>query len=97
MLVIPLTLFQQFNIQIKMALTPQIKQQLEQYLALMESPVTIQCNASNNREMEDLLTELISISNQISLVNAELPRAPSFQVGNRITFAGIPMGHEFTS
>jgi len=80
-----------------MALTSQIKQQLEQYLALMESPVTIQSNASNNQDLKDLLNELASISNQINLGNAELPRAPSFQVGDRITFAGVPLGHEFTS
>jgi len=28
---------------------------------------------------------------------AQLPRSPSFRVGDRITFAGVPTGHEFTS
>jgi len=80
-----------------MALDAQIKEQLEQYLALMEGPVTIKFNAGDNQEMKDLLLELAGISKQINLVNADLPRTPSFQVGDRITFAGVPMGHEFTS
>lgn len=78
-------------------LDTQIKQQLEQYLALMEGPVTIKFNAGDNAEMKDLLTELASMSSQINLVNADMPRVPSFSVGDRVTFAGVPMGHEFTS
>lgn len=78
-------------------LDTQTKQQLEQYLALMEGPVTIKFNAGNNQEMKDLLSELAGMSNLISLVNADLPRVPSFSVGDRIAFAGVPMGHEFTS
>ena len=80
-----------------MALDAQIKSQLEQYMALMEGPVTIKFNAGNNQEMKDLLTELASMSTQINLVNADLPRVPSFQIGDRVSFAGVPMGHEFTS
>jgi NADH-dependent peroxiredoxin subunit F len=78
-------------------LDTQIKSQLEQYMALMEGPVTIKFNAGSNQEMKDLLTELASMSHQINLVNADLPRIPSFQIGDRVTFAGVPMGHEFTS
>jgi NADH-dependent peroxiredoxin subunit F len=80
-----------------MALDAQIKSQLEQYLALMEGPVTIKFNAGNNAEMKDLLVELASMSSQINLVNADMPRVPSFSIGDRVTFAGVPMGHEFTS
>lgn len=75
----------------------QIKQQLEQYLQLMEGPVTIKFDAGNNAEMKELLNELASLSSNINLVNAEMPRVPSFQIGDRVTFAGVPMGHEFTS
>ena len=80
-----------------MALDAQIRQQLEQYLALMEAPVTIKFDAGDNTEMKDLLLELASMSSQIRLVNADMPRVPSFQIGDRVTFAGVPMGHEFTS
>ena len=80
-----------------MALDTQIKQQLAQYLALMEGPVTIKSSTGNNQEMAELLQELASMSPQIRVENAELGRTPSFQVGDRVTFAGVPMGHEFTS
>ena len=80
-----------------MALDAQIKQQLAQYLALMEGPVTIKSSTGDNLEMRELLTELAGMSSLIKLEDAELPRTPSFQVGDRVSFAGVPMGHEFTS
>jgi alkyl hydroperoxide reductase subunit F len=78
-------------------LDAQIKQQLEQYLALMEGDITIKISAGSNTEMTELVNELASMSSKISVEQAELPRTPSFQVGDRVTFAGVPMGHEFTS
>ena len=80
-----------------MALDVELKQQLEQYLQLMEGPVTIKFDASGNAEMAELLAEISSLSSNINLVNSNMPRVPSFQLGDRITFAGVPMGHEFTS
>ena len=78
-------------------LDTQIKQQLEQYLALMEGDITIKVSAGNNTEMTELVNELASMSNKITVKPAQLPRTPSFQIGDRVTFAGVPMGHEFTS
>lgn len=78
-------------------LDAQIKQQLEQYLALIEGDITIKVNAGNNTEMSELVTELASMSPKIGVEQAELSRTPSFQIGERVTFAGVPMGHEFTS
>ncbi len=78
-------------------LDTQIKQQLEQYLALMEGDITIKVSAGTNTEMTELVNELASMSNKIRVEQATLPRTPSFQVGDRVTFAGVPMGHEFTS
>ena len=81
-------------------LDTQIKQQLEQYLALMEGPVTIKVSAGTDvvsKEMLDLVNDIASMSPQISAVTAQLPRTPSFQIGDRVSFAGVPMGHEFTS
>ena len=80
-----------------MALDTQIKQQLEQYLALMEGDITIRVSAGDNAEMTELVNELAEMSSKIHVEQAELPRTPSFQVGDRVTFAGVPMGHEFTS
>jgi alkyl hydroperoxide reductase subunit F len=47
--------------------------------------------------MEALVTEVASMSSKITVETAQLSRTPSFQVGDRVTFAGVPMGHEFTS
>ena len=84
-----------------------IKAQLEQYLALLESQielsVSLDASAAAN-EMQDLLGEIAAMSDKISLVITEdkNSRAPSFTISQssepaRIRFAGIPMGHEFTS
>jgi alkyl hydroperoxide reductase subunit F len=80
-----------------MALDPQLKTQLQQYLGLMEGPVTIRVAAGDDQAMLSMLNEIAGMSSQITLVNDFLPRVPSFEVGNRITFAGVPTGHEFTS
>jgi alkyl hydroperoxide reductase subunit F len=37
------------------------------------------------------------MSNKITVESAQLARTPSFQIGDRVTFAGVPLGHEFTS
>jgi alkyl hydroperoxide reductase subunit F len=74
-----------------------IKQQLEQYLALMEGDVVIKVSAGDNAEMAELVNEIASMSNKITVEQAVLARTPSFQIGERVTFAGVPMGHEFTS
>ncbi|QHE54108.1 alkyl hydroperoxide reductase subunit F [Pontibacillus sp. HMF3514] len=82
-----------------------IKSQLEQYLQLMENDILLKVSAGSDdvsKEMLALVEELASMSSKINYEEAELSRTPSFSV-NRIgedtgvTFAGIPLGHEFTS
>ncbi len=83
-----------------MALEANIKQQLEQYLALMEGDITIKVSAGSDAvstEMAELVDEIAAMSNKITVESAQLARTPSFQIGERVTFAGVPMGHEFTS
>lgn len=88
-----------------MVLDAEIKSQLNQYLQLMEGDVLIKVSAGSDpvsADMLDLVDELVSMSSRIKVETAELERTPSFSV-NRIgentgvTFAGIPLGHEFTS
>lgn len=82
-----------------------IKQQLEQYLQLMEGDVVLRVSAGDDavsKEMLDLVNELASMSSRISVENVTLERTPSFSVSRPseetgIVFAGIPLGHEFTS
>ncbi len=88
-----------------MMLDADIKAQLAQYLELMEGDVLLKVSVGEDkvsREMAALVDELATMSSHIKVEMAELERTPSFSV-NRIgedtgiTFAGIPLGHEFTS
>lgn len=78
-------------------LTSEVKQQLTQYIALLEGPVVLKTSVGIDEDMEAFVNEIASMSDLISVELADLPRTPSFTVGDRITFAGVPMGHEFTS
>jgi NADH-dependent peroxiredoxin subunit F len=83
-----------------MALDANIKNQLKQYLELLEGPVEIHIRTGvdeTSREMAEFVHEIAEMSNLITVEPAQLPRMPSFRVGERVTFAGIPTGHEFTS
>ncbi|MBH0230302.1 alkyl hydroperoxide reductase subunit F [Halobacillus yeomjeoni] len=88
-----------------MVLDAQIKAQLDQYLQLMEGEVVLKVSAAEDdvsKEMQALTDELASMSSQITVEKAELKRTPSFSVNRPgedtgITFAGVPLGHEFTS
>lgn len=82
-----------------------IKSQLNQYLQLMEGDVLIKVSAGEDdvsKNMLELVNELATMSSKIKVERTQLNRTPSFSV-NRIgedtgvTFAGIPLGHEFTS
>lgn len=88
-----------------MALDAEIKSQLAQYLQLMEGDVLLKVSAGSDsvsREMLSLVEELDSMSSHIKVEKVQLERTPSFSV-NRvgddpgIVFAGVPLGHEFTS
>ena len=88
-----------------MALDVEIKSQLNQYLQLLENDIVLKVSAGSDdvsKEMLALVDELASLSSKITVEQAELTRTPSFSI-NRvgeetgITFAGVPLGHEFTS
>jgi alkyl hydroperoxide reductase subunit F len=83
-----------------------IKQQLQAYLGRLQQPIEIVAtlDASDKaQEIGELVKEIAALSDKISVRadgNARL--VPSFAIGRpgeaaRIEFAGIPMGHEFTS
>ena len=82
-----------------------IKAQLAQYLELLEGDIHLKVSAGSDNVSQDMLAlveELATMSARINVEKTELQRTPSFSV-NRIgedtgiTFAGIPLGHEFTS
>jgi alkyl hydroperoxide reductase subunit F len=83
-----------------MPLDQTIRSQLEQYLRLLEGPVAITVRAGvdeTSQAMLDLLHEIAGMTDLITIEPGQLPRTPSFRVGDRVTFAGVPTGHEFTS
>ncbi|MCM3441870.1 alkyl hydroperoxide reductase subunit F [Metabacillus halosaccharovorans] len=88
-----------------MVLDTEIKAQLGQYLQMLEGNIVLKVSAGDDKistDMLELVNELASMSSKITVEKAELTRTPSFSV-NRVgedtgvTFAGIPLGHEFTS
>lgn len=84
-----------------------IKQQLESYLQRVTQPVEIVASLNDSdasQEMRQLLQDIASMSTLITLIehHDDTGYTPSFcirRVGTemQIRFAGIPMGHEFTS
>ncbi|WP_432199568.1 alkyl hydroperoxide reductase subunit F [Anoxybacillus gonensis] len=88
-----------------MILDAEIKAQLAQYLQLMENDIVLKVSAGDDevsRDMLALVDELATMSSKIKVEKTTLERTPSFSV-NRIgeetgvVFAGVPLGHEFTS
>lgn len=82
-----------------------LKQQLEGYLVNIREPIELVASLGDDaksRELETLLTEIADLSGKIALVHADDKRKPSFMIRRAgtdigVRFAGIPMGHEFTS
>ncbi|WP_349946980.1 alkyl hydroperoxide reductase subunit F [Lacrimispora sp. BS-2] len=88
-----------------MMLDADIKNQLAEYLQLLENDVLIKISAGSDsvsKDMMALMDELTALSPGIKTEQVKLPRTPSFSINRMeedfgVTFAGIPLGHEFTS
>lgn len=86
-------------------LNDQLKSQLQQLLQLMEGEVILKASLDSDeksKELKELLDEVSAASAQITIEETDLKRTPSFSVDkpgetSGITFAGLPMGHEFNS
>ncbi len=83
-----------------------IKSQLKAYLEKLVDPIELVASldgSAKSAEMRGLLQDIASLSDKVALVeNGHDARRPSFSIGKvgedaRIRFAGLPMGHEFTS
>ena len=83
-----------------------LKAQLKSYLERVTQPIEIVASlddGAKSQEMLALLQEVASLSHQITLLdNGNDARKPSFSLNRpgadiSLRFAGIPMGHEFTS
>ncbi len=83
-----------------------IKGQLKAYLERLQQPIELVASLDDSakaQEMKSLLDDIGQLSNKVTIrLDGQEARRPSFSVGRpgeaaRIRFAGIPMGHEFTS
>lgn len=82
-----------------------LKQQLRGYLEKLVHPIELFFSAdetSASQQMRRLLDELAALSPKIAIVAQRHARTPSFGIARagetaRVRFAGIPLGHEFTS
>lgn len=83
-----------------------LKKQLQAYLEKVVQPIELVASLDDSpkaREMDELLREIAALSDKISVRNdGNNARKPSFsikRVGTDIAvdFAGIPLGHEFSS
>ena len=83
-----------------------IKGQLKAYLERLQRPIELVAtldDSAKGQEMRALLNDILECSDKVSLrENGGASRIPSFAIGlpgetPRIHFAGLPMGHEFTS
>src|SRR5690606_32303921 len=84
-----------------------LKDQLASYLERLKRPLELTVAADDrnaSRELSELVQNISEASSLVSVVTAKdpAPRVPSFGIGEqseqpRVVFAGLPMGHEFTS
>ena len=86
-----------------------IKTQLKAYLEKLVAPIELVASLDDSpksAEMRGLLEDIAGLSPKVALLeNGNYARRPSFTIGMvgegekgaRIRFAGLPMGHEFTS
>ncbi len=84
-----------------------LKEQLKAYLERVTRPIEITASLDNSdasQELRGLLQDLVSLSSQITVQERtdDNERKPSFALSTpgqdiHVRFAGIPLGHEFTS
>src|SRR5471032_2591507 len=99
--------FAQIFVRNQIMLDATLKAQLKAYLEKVVQPIEIVASLDDSakaREMQDLLQDIVQLSDKITLtVSADATvRKPSFSINRPgtdigVRFAGVPMGHEFTS
>ncbi|MDR7100994.1 alkyl hydroperoxide reductase subunit F [Croceicoccus sp. BE223] len=84
-----------------------LKQQLQQYLGMLREPIELVASlgdGAKSAETRDLLTTIADLSDKVTArFDGDNARRPSFVIRRAadhdvaVTFAGVPLGHEFTS
>lgn len=86
-------------------LNDHLKQQLNTYLQNIVSPVALSVSgdgSAKSNELRELAADISGLSDKLTLEEVTAARTPSMSIAAageapRISFAGIPLGHEFTS
>lgn len=82
------------------------KTQLKQYLDLLEAELVFSVSlddSEDSKKVTEFLTEVAEMTSRITIEPMNLKRTPSFEINQKeagasgVAFAGLPMGHEFTS
>ncbi len=90
----------------KTMLDDTLKAQLQQYLGLLRQPIRLIASLDDSEtgtDMKSLLETIVSLSDKVTLdTTGNDARKPSFVVAREgeaqgVRFAGLPLGHEFTS
>ena len=82
-----------------------LKNQLAQYLDMLKTEVTIGLSVTNDEKsnkVRGFVEDVASLSDKINVVEKDLAYTPAFElIGEKdhgqIIFAGVPLGHEFSS
>ena len=82
-----------------------LTQQLKAYLVHVRFPVELVASLgqdAKSQQMRELLDEIAALSDKVSVTTGDENRTPSFLIRRAgtdigVRFAGLPMGHEFTS
>ena len=82
-----------------------LKGQLKGYLANITQPIELVASldeSAKSRELGELLGDIAELSDKVTVVTGTDKRVPSFMIRRAgtdigVRFAGLPMGHEFTS
>ena len=84
-----------------------LKQQLSQYLGMLREPIELVASLGDDAksaETRELLTAISDLSDKVTArFDGDNARKPSFTISAvarpeaKVRFAGLPMGHEFTS
>lgn len=87
-------------------LAPELLEQLRTHLTKVVKPITLAASLDDSEkstELDELLTQIAESSSSITYtVRNDAKRSPSFVIERddsdvAVSFAGIPLGHEFTS
>ncbi|MBC9701428.1 MAG: alkyl hydroperoxide reductase subunit F, partial [Leuconostoc sp.] len=86
-------------------LDKETKQNLAHYLEMLESPVIFSTStedSNDSRKLLEFLNEIAQMTEKVTIEEKKLSRTPSFEINplngtSGIAFAGIPLGHEFSS